>query len=61
MKLSEDPRAGAADIARALSTDQALTARILKLANSAFLRREPPRVHRHRGRCHARHEKPCGT
>ena len=36
MKLSEDPRAGAADIARALSTDQALTARILKLANSAF-------------------------
>lgn len=36
MRLTNDPRAGASDVARALASDQALTARILKLANSAF-------------------------
>ena len=36
LELTDDPNAGAADIARALATDQALAARTLKLANSAF-------------------------
>ncbi len=36
MHLTNDPKAGASDIARALASDQALTARALKLANSAF-------------------------
>lgn len=36
MHLTDDPRTNAADIARALSVDQAMTARLLKLANSAF-------------------------
>ncbi len=36
MRLADDPRTNAADIARALSMDQAMTARLLKLANSAF-------------------------
>lgn len=36
MRLADDPRASAADVARVLSADQAMTARILKLANSAF-------------------------
>jgi putative nucleotidyltransferase with HDIG domain len=36
MQLSNDPKAGVADVARALISDQALAARVLKLANSAF-------------------------
>ncbi len=36
MHLTDDPRTNAADIARALSMDQAMTVRLLKLANSAF-------------------------
>ena len=36
MHLTDDPRTNAADIARALSVDQAMTVRLLKLANSAF-------------------------
>jgi len=36
MQLTDDPKAGAADVARALASDQALAARMLKLANSAF-------------------------
>lgn len=36
MQLTDDPRAGTADVARALASDQALAARVLKLANSAF-------------------------
>ena len=36
MQLTDDPKAGMADVARALSSDQALAARVLKLANSAF-------------------------
>ena len=36
MQLTDDPKAGTADVARALASDQALAARVLKLANSAF-------------------------
>ena len=36
MQLTDDPKAGMADVARALASDQALAARVLKLANSAF-------------------------
>lgn len=36
MRLVDDPQTNAADVARVLSADQALTARLLKLANSAF-------------------------
>ena len=36
MRLVDDPKASANDIARTVSSDQALTARLLKLANSAF-------------------------
>lgn len=36
MQLTDDPKASASDIARALASDQALAARVLKLANSAF-------------------------
>ncbi|MBO8159531.1 HDOD domain-containing protein [Thermosyntropha sp.] len=36
MKLTEDPNSTAQDINNALSQDQAMTARVLKLANSAF-------------------------
>jgi len=36
MHLTDDPKAGMADVARALASDQALAARVLKLANSAF-------------------------
>lgn len=36
MKLTSDPEATAADLARAVGADQALTAGILRLANSAF-------------------------
>ena len=34
--LTDDPKAGVTDIAKALAADQALAARVLKLANSAF-------------------------
>jgi len=36
LRLTEDPKAGAAEVARALASDQALAARSLKLANSAY-------------------------
>ena len=36
MRLADDPKAGVADAAKALVSDQALAARVLKLANSAF-------------------------
>lgn len=36
MELSEDPDATAQDISNVLNQDQAMTARVLKLANSAF-------------------------
>lgn len=36
MQLTDDPKASAADIARAMTSDQALAVRVLKLANSAF-------------------------
>ncbi len=36
MQLTDDPKAGTAEVARALVSDQALAARVLKLANSAF-------------------------
>ncbi len=36
MQLTEDPKAGVADAAKVLVSDQALAARVLKLANSAF-------------------------
>lgn len=36
MRMVEDPQTSAADVARVLSADQAMTARLLKLANSAF-------------------------
>lgn len=36
MQLSGNPKAGVADVARVLVSDQALAARVLKLANSAF-------------------------
>lgn len=36
MQLTDDPKAGTADVARALASDQALAVRVLKLANSAF-------------------------
>jgi len=36
MQLTADPKAGMPDVARALASDQALAARVLKLANSAF-------------------------
>ncbi len=36
MHLADDPKAGIGDIAKALVSDQALAARVLKLANSAF-------------------------
>lgn len=36
MKLTEDPNSTAQDINNVLSQDQAMTARVLKLANSAF-------------------------
>ncbi len=36
MQMVDDPRTSAPELARVLSTDQAMTARILKLANSAF-------------------------
>jgi putative nucleotidyltransferase with HDIG domain len=34
--LTDDPKSGIADVAKALVSDQALAARVLKLANSAF-------------------------
>jgi putative nucleotidyltransferase with HDIG domain len=36
MRLVDDPQTSAADVARVLASDQAMTARLLKLANSAF-------------------------
>ena len=36
MQLTDDPKACAADVARAMASDQALALRVLKLANSAF-------------------------
>ncbi|MCS6829558.1 MAG: HDOD domain-containing protein [bacterium] len=36
MRMTEDPRTDAQSIARVIATDQAMTARVLKLANSAF-------------------------
>ena len=36
MQLTDDPKASAADVARAMASDQALALRVLKLANSAF-------------------------
>lgn len=36
MRLAEDPRSNAQSIARVIATDQAMAARVLKLANSAF-------------------------
>jgi putative nucleotidyltransferase with HDIG domain len=36
MRMVDDPQTSAADIARVVSADQAMAARILKLANSAF-------------------------
>ncbi len=36
MRLAEDPRTDAQSIARVIATDQAMAARVLKLANSAF-------------------------
>ena len=36
LRLADDPKAGVADAAKALVSDQALAARVLKLANSAF-------------------------
>ncbi len=36
MRMAEDPRSDAAAIARVIATDQAMAARVLKLANSAF-------------------------
>ena len=36
MHLTDDPKAGISDVARVLVSDQALAARVLKLANSAF-------------------------
>ena len=36
MHLTDDPKSGIADVAKALVSDQALAARVLKLANSAF-------------------------
>ena len=36
MQLADNPKSGVADIAKALISDQALAARVLKLANSAF-------------------------
>jgi len=35
-ELIDDPNAGSADLARVISTDPAMTARVLKLVNSAF-------------------------
>lgn len=36
MRMTEDPRTDAQSIARVIATDQAMAARVLKLANSAF-------------------------
>lgn len=36
MRMAEDPRSDAQAIARVIATDQAMAARVLKLANSAF-------------------------
>ncbi len=36
MEITEDPKASLADVAKVLVSDQALAARVLKLANSAF-------------------------
>ncbi|MGI4790005.1 MAG: HDOD domain-containing protein [Janthinobacterium lividum] len=36
MHLTDDPKTGTSDVAKALASDQALAARVLKLANSAF-------------------------
>jgi putative nucleotidyltransferase with HDIG domain len=36
MRMAEDPRSDAQGIARVIATDQAMAARVLKLANSAF-------------------------
>ena len=36
MQLTDDPKAGMADVARALASDQSLAVRVLRLANSAF-------------------------
>lgn len=36
MRVINDPRAGAADVARVISEDQGLTVRVLKVVNSAF-------------------------
>jgi len=36
IQLTDDPKAGLSDVARALASDQGLAARVLKLANSAF-------------------------
>lgn len=36
MQISDDPKSGTSDVAKVLISDQALAARVLKLANSAF-------------------------
>ena len=36
MRLADDPKSGIVDVAKVLAPDQALAARVLKLANSAF-------------------------
>lgn len=36
MRMADDPKVSAADVARVMAADQAMTARVLKLANSAF-------------------------
>ena len=36
LQLTEDPKSGMADVARALSSDIGLVTRVLKLANSGF-------------------------
>ena len=36
MQLTDDPKAGMADVARELGSDQSLAVRVLRLANSAF-------------------------
>ena len=36
IQLTDDPKAGLSDVARALASDQGLAARVLRLANSAF-------------------------
>ena len=58
MQLTEDPKAGMADVARALASDQALAARVLKLANSAFYGASR-RISRRAARAPSRAACPC--